>query len=94
MQRNGGSLREAQPLARGGVAERLRGRTNRPAQLHDPEVSRQAVDRWLQRRAVLALGVYGGVHSGARVDHQHVPGFEEVPEIPEPGVNHAVVVPV
>ena len=82
MQRNGGSLRRRSLSP--GVAWRNGSVAvpNRPAQLHDPEVSWQAGGQVkLQRRAVLALGVYGGVHSGARVDHQHVPGFEEVPEI-------------
>jgi hypothetical protein len=45
----------------------------------------------LKLRAVLSLCFERGVHRAAGVDHQHVPGFEEVAEVSEPGVDHAAV---
>jgi hypothetical protein len=45
-------------------------------------------------RAVFAGGRDRGVHSAAGVDDQGVAGFEEVRQVLEAGVDHAVVGPV
>ncbi len=65
------------------------------AQLNDPQVRRQ-VGREVhgERRAVFAGCRDRGLHRAAGVDDQDVAGFEEVRQVPEAGVDHAVVVPV
>src|SRR5918997_2226264 len=89
------SSREAQSLAGHRILEGLGGHIGRAAELHDPEVRRQpGREVKLQRRAIFTLHVERGVHRPAGVDHQHVTGFEEIPYVPERGVDHVVVAPV